>query len=274
VGATRRAAEGRRFMPDEHPLAALGPRDVVARAIARHAAALGADVTLDLTHLDAEVVRRRFPTVAAICAEHGLDIARDLIPVTPAAHYAIGGALADMSGRTTLPGLFAVGECAATGAHGANRLASNGLLEAAVLAAGAAEALAGDLGDWPLGPLGTPSAPVLGQEATPGARAAIQSAMWDGVGVERDEDGLADAGARLAEIRPGAAPETGNLLLVARLTAAAADLRAESRGAHFRSDHPLPDALHARRVAWVGSEPHLLSPPAARRPRALAMEAA
>jgi L-aspartate oxidase len=98
--------------------------------------------------------------------------------------------------------------------------------------------------------------------------------MWDGVGVQRDADGLADTGARLAEIAPGADPETDNLLLVARLATAAADLRTESRGAHFRCDHPLPDPLHARRVAWVGAQPHLLPPPAARRTRVLAMEAA
>ncbi len=272
-GGILRDAAGRRFMPDEHPMAELGPRDVVARAIARHAAELGADVTLDLRHLDPDAVRRRFPTVAALCAEHGLDLARDPIPVTPAAHYAIGGALADMSGRTTLPGLFAVGECAATGAHGANRLASNGLLEAAVLAAGAADALH-DLDDWPDGPVAHAVAPPEAASPDPGARLALQSAMWRSVGVERDAEGIAGAARDLAQVPEGADRETDNLLLVARLAAAAAALRVESRGAHFRRDHPAADPRLARRIAWVGDEPLFLPSAIARRPRALAMEAA
>ena len=272
-GAILRDAAGRRFMPDEHPMAELGPRDVVARAIARHAAALGADVTLDLRHLDAEAVRGRFPTVAALCAEHGLDLAKDPIPVTPAAHYAIGGALTDMAGRTTLPGLFAVGECAATGAHGANRLASNGLLEAAVLAAGAAEALRGDLDDWPDGPVAHAVPVPEITRAGAGARRALQSAMWQGVGVERDAPGLARAARDLAQVPDGTGHATDNLLLVARLAAAAGKLRTESRGAHFRSDHPGADPRQARRIAWVGDEPFIL-PHAPARHRALAMEAA
>jgi L-aspartate oxidase len=273
-GAVLRDARGRRFMPDEHPMAELGPRDVVARAIARRAAELGGEVTLDLRHLDAEAVRRRFPTVAALCASHGLDLARDAIPVTPAAHYAIGGVLADMAGRSTVPGLFAVGECAATGAHGANRLASNGLLEAAVLAAGAAEALAGDLADWPEGPLAAPVAPPPAGGGGPRVRARLQAAMWRGVGVERDGAGLAEAAAVLRELPEGTEAETDNLLLVARLAAAAAGLRTESRGAHFRRDHPSPDPRQARRIAWVGGAPiHLPTVPARPR-RALAKEAA
>ena len=273
-GAILRDAAGRRFMPDEHPMAELGPRDVVARAIARCATELGADVTLDLRHLDPETVRRRFPTVAALCAEHGLDLALDPIPVTPAAHYAIGGALADMAGRTTLPGLFAVGECAATGAHGANRLASNGLLEAAVLASGAAEALRGDLADWPEGPVGSPVEPPVERGSSIGARRDVQLAMWRGVGVERDDEGLAQATRELAAIPDGVDHATDNLLLVARLAADAAALRTESRGAHFRRDHPTADPRQARRIAWVGDRPLILPPAATRRPRALAMEAA
>ena len=146
-----------------------------------------------------------------------------------------------MAGRTTLPGLFAIGECAATGAHGANRLASNGLLEAAVLAAGAADALAGDLADWPEGPVATALAPPAEGAGDPGARAALQAAMWRGVGVERDAQGLAAAAEALAAVRPGADAETDNLLLVARLAAEAATIRTESRGAHFRRDHPATD---------------------------------
>jgi L-aspartate oxidase len=233
---------------------------------------MGADVTLDLRHLDPVEVHRRFPTVAAICAGHGLDLARDPIPVTPAAHYAIGGVLTDMAGRSTLPGLFAIGECAATGAHGANRLASNGLLEAAVMAAGAAEAIAGDMDAWPRGPVA--AAVPVGEDApaTRGARRAVQAAMWDGVGVQRDAAGLAAAAAALDAVAPGDDLEAANLLLVARLTAAAADIRTESRGAHHRSDHPLPDPAQARRIAWAGGQPYLV--PDARRSRAIALEAA
>jgi L-aspartate oxidase len=273
-GAVLRDARGRRFMPDEHPLAELGPRDVVARAIARRAAELGGDVTLDLRHLDPEAVRRRFPTVAALCAEHGLDLARDPIPVTPAAHYAIGGVLADIAGRSTLPGLFAVGECAATGAHGANRLASNGLLEAAVLAAGAAEALAG--GDaWPEGPAAAAVAPPAPAGGGAAARAGLQAAMWAGVGVERDAEGIARAGRALAAVPEGTDAGADNLLLVARLAAEAAGLRTESRGAHFRRDHPRADPSQARRIAWVGGSPFPVPlTPVARGRRALAKEAA
>jgi L-aspartate oxidase len=275
-GAVLRDARGRRFMPDVHPMAELGPRDVVARAIARRAAELGGEVTLDMRHLDAEAVRARFPTVAGLCAEHGLDLARDPIPVTPAAHYAIGGVLADMAGRSTLPGLFAVGECAATGAHGANRLASNGLLEAAVLAAGAAEALADGRDAWPEGPTATavPAPPQAGGGEA--VRAGLQGAMWRGVGVERDAEGIAAAAGALASLPEGTDAGTDNLLLVARLAASGAALRTESRGAHFRRDHPLPDPAQAHRIAWVGDRPFHVPPttPVARRRRALAKEAA
>ena len=277
-GAHLRDAAGRRFMLDLHPMAELGPRDVVARAIARQATLDGAPVRLDLRHLDPDRVRRRFPTVAASCAAHGMDLARDLIPVTPAAHYAIGGVLADLAGRTTVPGLFAIGECASTGVHGANRLASNSLLEGAVMASEAAAALAAGLDDWPA-PAGLPAgpgrpAPAAGAEVDAAAvRAAIQRTMWGDVGVERDAEGLADARRALAAIPPCADPETESLREMALATAAAAELRAESRGAHFRRDHPEPDPAQARRVAWVAGVPHPLEP-AARRRRALAAKEA
>ena len=255
-GAVLRDARGRRFMPDEHPMAELGPaRRRRARDRPAGRRVWAREVTLDLRHLDPEAVRRRFPTVAAMCAEHGLDLARDPIPVTPAAHYAIGGVLADMAGRTTLPGLFAVGECAATGAHGANRLASNGLLEAAVLAAGAADALAGDRDAWPEWPAAAASAPPPERGGGAPAREALQAAMWRGVGVERDAEGIARARRALAALPEGADAGTDNLLLVARLAAEAAGLRAESRGAHFRRDHPLPDPAQAHRIAWAGGSP-------------------
>lgn len=275
-GAVLRDARGRRFMAAEHPLAELGPRDVVARAIARRAAEDGADPVLDLRHLDPDAVRARFPTVAAACRAHGLDLARDPVPVTPAAHYAIGGVLADVRGRSTLPGLFAVGECAATGAHGANRLASNSLLEAAVLAAGAAEVLAsGRLDDWPAGPVAAPvPAPALRPEADPDAvAAAVRRTMWEGVGVERDARGLRAAAAALAALPAGAGPGADNPLAIAPLVIEAASLRTESRGVHRRRDHPATDPRQARRIAWCGGEPVML-PPVAAGDRATAREAA
>lgn len=275
-GGILRDAAGRRFMPGEHPMAELGPRDVVARAIARHAAALGADVTIDLRHLDPDEVHARFPTVAALCAAHGLDLARDPIPVTPAAHYGVGGALTDMVGRTTLPGLYAVGECAATGAHGANRLASNGLLEAAVLATAAAGALGEPEAAWPMNvlPVTAAIAPPAPRGDDGATRLALQNAMWRGVGVERDAEGLVEASRALAALPEGTDPATDNLLMIGRLAAAAAAIRTESRGSHFRSDFPAPDPAQARRIAWVGGLPVALPRTPARRDRALALEAA
>jgi L-aspartate oxidase len=268
-GAFLRDAAGRRFMRGLHPLAELGPRDVVARAIAAQARADGREVTLDLSHIDPELVRARFPTVAAACAAHGLDLARDRIPVTPAAHYAMGGVLTDLSGRTTLPGLWAVGECAATGAHGANRLASNSLLEAAVFAGRVAASVAAGEREWPDGPLAgpAPAPPMLEAAGAPDPRPALQTAMWEGAGVERDGDGLAALRRTLEGMARPADPETANLLEVARLTAAAAALRTESRGAHFRRDHPQADPAQARRIAWAGGEPHLLAGRTRRRVR-------
>lgn len=276
AGAHLRDAHGRRFMTDLHPMAELGPRDVVARAIARRALEDGAPVTLDLRHLDPDEVHAKFPTISASCAAHGLDLARDPIPVTPVAHYAMGGVMTDLEGRTTVPGLYAVGECACTGAHGANRLASNSLLEAAVLATGARLSLAtDDPDDWPEGPSAPARRPEAGAGDAAATRAAVQRAMWEGVGVERDAAGLQAARRALDALAPTGDPETDNLLLVARVSAAAAERRTESRGAHHRRDFPAPDPAQAHRTAWVDGIPHTLTPAATRRRRrVLAKEAA
>jgi L-aspartate oxidase len=255
-GAVLRDARGRAFMRDAHPAADLGPRDVVARAIAARSRADGQDVVLDLRHLDPDRVHARFPTVSALCARAGLDLACDPIPVTPAAHYAMGGVLTDLWGRSTLHGLYAVGECAATGVHGANRLASNSLLEAVVFAERAAVAL--DVAaEWPAGPSGTPGPPASAAGEA-GVRPQLQRIMWDGLGVERDAAGLAAARRRLAALFVAADAETRNLQEVAGLAAAAAELRAESRGAHFRRDRPAPDPRWRVRIAWAGGRPHEL----------------
>lgn len=255
-GGILRDAAGRPFMRDLHPAGDLAPRDIVARAIWAQARDDGEHVTLDLTHLPAAALRVRFPTVAAACRIHGIDIVRDPIPVTPAAHYAMGGVLTDISGRSTLPGLYAIGECACTGVHGANRLASNSLLEGLVMAHRAAEAL-GSSG-WPTGPVGSPVAPTSGQSG-PWVRHEVQRAMWQGAGLERDAAGLAGATLVLRGLPAPADDESGNLLHIARLTAAAASLRRESRGAHFRLDHPATDSRRAVRIAWTGDTPHTLA---------------
>jgi L-aspartate oxidase len=254
-GGILRDAAGRPFMRDVHPDGDLAPRDVVARAIWAQARADGAPVTLDLTHLAAEMLRKRFPTVHALCAAQGIDITRDLIPVTPAAHYAMGGVLTDIAGRSTLPGLYAIGECACTGVHGANRLASNSLLEGLVVAHRAAEALGS--GNWPAGPVGAAFAPEDGTSGT-WVRREIQRVMWDGAGLERDRSGLATAALTLRGLPKAGDPETNNLHHVAGLTLAAAALRTESRGAHSRRDFPATDPRHAVRIAWTGDTPHML----------------
>jgi L-aspartate oxidase len=254
-GGILRDARGEPFMRGLHPLGDLAPRDVVARAIWTRAREDGQHVTLDLTHLPPETLRRRFPTVAAACRAHGIDIARDPIPVTPAAHYAMGGVLTDLHGRSTLPGLYAIGECACTGVHGANRLASNSLLEGLVMAHRAAAALGRT--DWPRGPLAAPAAPGKGSSG-PWVRREIQRVMWEGAGLERDAGGLAAAALTLRGLPAADDAETRNLLDVAQLTVAAASLRTESRGAHFRTDHPATDRRRAVRVAWAGGLPHVL----------------
>ncbi|MEN2737198.1 L-aspartate oxidase [Microbacterium sp. X-17] len=246
-GAVLRNARGERFMLDVHPDAELAPRDVVARGIAVEMAAQdGLPVVLDATALGADFLARRFPTIDAACRAAGIDWSREPVPVTPAAHYAMGGVATDVHGRTSLPGLFAVGEVACTGAHGANRLASNSLLEGLVFAHRAAEAI-GEA--WPEPPawVAEPSRaasaatePTEGDE--PFDRARLQSLLWTGAGLHRDRAGLERAARALAALREPAPGEDANLLQLGRLVVASALSREESRGAHFRSDFPLPAA--------------------------------
>ncbi|MFK4728083.1 L-aspartate oxidase [Agromyces mediolanus] len=253
-GAVLVDASGRRFLPGLHPLAELAPRDVVARAVWRTMAEQdGAPVLLDATALGGEFLARRFPGLDLVVREAGFDWSREPIPVTPAAHYAMGGIVVDLDARTGLPNLFAVGECARTGVHGANRLASNSLLEAAVFAERAARAL-----------LAAPSAPSAPSSSSApsiselpdfhenrasGAgdavvdREALRALMWEAVGLERSAAGLAAAASVLAgwcapEVRDRRSAEDRNLLELARTTVAAALARPTSVGAHFRTDDP------------------------------------
>jgi nicotinate-nucleotide pyrophosphorylase (carboxylating) len=235
---------GRRFMAGEHELADLAPRDVVARAIARAMADTGADhVLLDARHFGAATWERRFPTILATCREHGVDPVTEPIPVVPAAHYASGGIRTDLGGASSVPGLFAVGEAACTGVHGANRLASNSLLEGLVFADRIARRLAEEAP--PAAPAGLADDPRPQGLADPAVVPELRAAMSRYAGVVRDGTGLLRAGAVLDRLArtgtslPGiAAWEATNLLTVASLVVAHAEARRESRGAHWRADHP------------------------------------
>jgi L-aspartate oxidase len=245
-------AQGERFMQRYSPQGELAPRDVVARAILREMLAENApSAFLDLRHLPAEEVHERFPTIAAACARAGLDLATDLIPVAPAAHYFMGGVVVDNEAHTTLPQLYAVGEAACTGVHGANRLASNSLLEGLVFGRRAARQIALAVPEpWPTVPalpgdeiaidgIVTPSVDLAGPIAA-AVRTQLQRVMWEQVSLRRAAEGLTSAQEKLRTLAKGAVvdPETANLLLIAQLVVAAALARMESRGAHYRLDYP------------------------------------
>jgi len=254
-GARLVNVRGEPFMTRYHPAGDLAPRDVVARSIIRESEASGGPVFLTLAHLDARFVTERFPTISAMCAQIGLDLARDPIPVGPAAHYIMGGVDTDEWGRTSLPGLYAAGEVACTGLHGANRLASNSLLEGLVFGARAAQAMTEAPRAAPLKSdrVGTGDCPpsrlprFSGQPTVPDG---IRALMWRAVGLFRTRQGLAAAVEALDRASVPASPATAeewrqrNLVTVARLVARAALRREESRGGHFRADFPERDDLH------------------------------
>jgi len=231
---------GHRFMLEVHSDAELAPRDVVARGIWRHRAA-GHQTLLDATHLG-ERFPVRFPTVFALCSARGLDPRAQAIPVSPAAHYHMGGVEADLNGRTSLPGLWACGEVTATGVHGANRLASNSLLEGLVFGARVAQDIAAS--PAPRAHQSAVVAPAQEwrwRQSDPMLINAVRDLMWREVGLVRAQAGLQRALGQLERLRPRLASSQGeaaNLLEVATLVATAALARPESRGAHYRSDHP------------------------------------
>lgn len=250
-GAYLRNDEMARFMSKYHPLGELAPRDVVARAIVHEldvSRAKDPAVYLDLTHLDADHIRARFPRIRETCLQYNIDIATDLIPIRPAAHYAMGGVRTNLSGCTTLPGLFAAGEAASTGVHGANRLASNSLLEGLVFGARAGKAMRehlntakpkkedGPRAEYSNGPVD------VGTEET---IREIQDLMWKDVGIVRDRAGLTRAITHLERLQPRVARpharrawEAQNLWQAGLIVAQLAMRREESRGAHYRSDFP------------------------------------
>ena len=269
-GAYLRNAAGERFTDE------LAARDQVARAIARENRDGRGPVVLDLSHLDPERVRARFPRIVATCRRYGVDPTHDPVPVTPAAHYVMGGAATDLHARSTLSGLYAAGEAAGTGVHGANRLASNSLLEGLVFGARAADAMATDCSDLPVSPLperergrgeGQDNRQNGQSDGSRGPiREELQRRAWVGLGLERDGAGLADLGRWLdgcretapARPRDRAAAEDRNLLDVAWAMALSARFREESRGSHYRLDFPRPDDRFLGHTLLADGTPRLV----------------
>jgi L-aspartate oxidase len=271
-GARLLNAAGEPFMSRYDPAGDLAPRDRVARGIVRESERTGGQVFLSLAHLDSAYVHSRFPLISETCRRAGLDLARDRVPIGPAAHYVMGGVRTDIDGRTSVEGLFAAGEVACTGVHGANRLASNSLLEGLVFGARAGRAMS-QAARGPGGQLGRRSAEREGGGARrsggQGVRRAggqgptaeeIQDLMWRNVGLFRDRVGLSSALAILedawtaddAQLRDGHAQDAAawrrtSVLTVAMLISRAALRREESRGAHYRTDFPKRDDIHWQR---------------------------
>jgi L-aspartate oxidase len=258
-GGILRDESGRRFMPDYDPQAELAPRDVVARAIVTEMTRSGSDrVYLDVTHLPPEKVSSRFPQIYRFCLDRGLDVTREPIPVSPAAHYMMGGVRTNTWGETNLAGLYACGEVACMGLHGANRLASNSLLETVVFAKRVVQrTLDSPDRPAPAAPDAVPLAEAVPAEAPRVDRRALQALMWEKVSIVRDGPALAEA-TRVLAAWEAALPvssdrpshELANLVLVGRLVTEAALLREESRGAHYRRDFPEPRPEWLRHILF------------------------
>jgi len=260
-GATLIDESGRRFMPAIHPDAELAPRDIVARAIHRQIAG-GHKVFLDCRQAIGAAFAQHFPTVFAACQGAGIDPAVQPIPVAPAAHYHMGGIRSDAQGRASLEGLWVVGECAATGLHGANRLASNSLLEGLVFGARAAEDVRGLLAGGVERPL--PPAPSLARLQPPPR--LLREAMRRHAGLERDAAGLTTLLDVIARIEKAGNGDSAllNMTAAARLVAAAALARQESRGSHWRSDFPATDAHGQSSLLTLTAADAIAAPPAQR----------
>jgi len=274
-GAQLRNLDLQRFMPHYHEGAELAPRDIVSRAIVTEMHKCESEfVYLDMTALDAEHVKKRFPKIYATCMEYNIDITTDLVPVRPAAHYAMGGVATDLNGATTLRGLYAAGEVAATGVHGANRLASNSLLEGLVYGTRAARAMLGTPAPFcvaaptPSSSAGAQKPPHVPQGGAKSRTlepeklvAEVRSILWEKVGIIRQGKSLREVLAQLDSLNLAlpAEPlrpdyEARNILEVARLIAASALAREESRGGHYREDFPLKNDTAPPQHSFVARE--------------------
>jgi L-aspartate oxidase len=273
-GGVLRNAEGRRFMPRYHELAELAPRDIVTRSIVAEMERTATRTAfLDMTAFDARHLRRRFPKIYTTCLRYGLDLAREPVPVSPAAHYCMGGVRTDLEGRTSLAGLYAAGEVACTGVHGANRLASNSLLEGLVYGARAGAAAAREWAGVPDAPRpreaaagdAGPSADELGRAnaAANAVRKRVRRLMWERVGILRSRAALERALREFEQIAAAPLrPAPRNFLTVALLVARSALWREESRGGHFRLDFPQRDDARFRAHSVIQREAGVSSSPA------------
>lgn len=263
-------ANGFRFMPEYDPRAELAPRDVVAQAIvAQMEKTRRPNVFLTLKHLDPDFVRRRFPGIAESCAKFGIDIATDPIPVRPGAHYMIGGIVVDEFGRTTVPGLWGAGEVTSSGLHGANRLASNSLLEGLVYGMRAGKGASAEASKIPDNFQAPPMThPVAEDSGVPldvtDILNSLRSLMWRSAGVTRDHVGLSEAREAIQQwskyvltrqFREPEGWELQNLLIVAQLVILAALQRTESRGVHYRGDYPQPSEEWNRHIEFQREQP-------------------
>jgi L-aspartate oxidase len=261
-GGVLRNANGERFMDRYDERAELAPRDIVSRSIVAEMRRTGSrSVFLDMTGLDKEFLIDRFPKIYETCKHYSLDITTDRLPVSPASHYCMGGVRTDLWGRTTLPGLYAAGEVACTGVHGANRLASNSLLEGLVFGARAGEAALVDSSEFRVQSFesvgkSNSKPETRNPELSTAVRKRVKKVMWERVGLLRNKDGLRRAISEFEQISAAnLSISSRNFVTLGLVIAKAALWREESRGGHFRTDHPDPvERFRVHSVQRIGSE--------------------